>query len=241
MGCASFCALLASMKLSYDLHIHSCLSPCGDDEMTPNNIVGMSVLKGLDMIAVADHNAAFNLPAVSSVASEMGILLVPAVEVSTAEDVHLLGYFSNLERCLAFGQTIYDSLPDMKVNEQIFGAQQVLNEMDEPVGCVDKLLTQACGYGFEDCIRLIQSFGGVAVPAHVNKSAYSVFANLGFIPPSVSLGTVEVHRQSPAMGDVSMYRHLHSSDAHQLSDIAEPDEFLELAEQSLNCLIEHLR
>ena len=43
--------------MHYDLHIHSCLSPCADDSMTPHNICNMAKIKGLDLIAVTDHNS----------------------------------------------------------------------------------------------------------------------------------------------------------------------------------------
>ena len=81
------------MRLFCDLHIHSCLSPCGDELMTPNNIAGMAMLKGLDAIAVADHNSARNLPALSKTCAAMGVLLLPAMELTTAEEAHLLSYF----------------------------------------------------------------------------------------------------------------------------------------------------
>ena len=94
------------MRLFCDLHIHSCLSPCGDELMTPNNIAGMAMLKGLDAIAVADHNCARNLPALSKTCAAMGVLLLPAMELTTAEEAHLLSYFPTVEAALAFSEEI---------------------------------------------------------------------------------------------------------------------------------------
>ena len=91
------------MELFADLHIHSCLSPCGDDEMTPGNILGMAVVKGLDMVAIADHNSALNLPAAQLIAEAYGVLLIPAIEITTREEVHMLGYFPSVDVAVEFG------------------------------------------------------------------------------------------------------------------------------------------
>ena len=130
------------MKLAVDLHIHSCLSPCGDELMTPNNIVNMAALKGLDVIAVSDHNSALNLPAVASVAQQADICLIPAIEFNTREEVHVLGYFPTVEAALEISSAVrpllaLDNKPDF------FGEQKVLNDQDEEIGIEQKLLIQA--------------------------------------------------------------------------------------------------
>ena len=108
------------MKIAADLHIHSCASPCGDDDMTPNNIAGMAAVKGLEMIAVADHNTAANLPALASCCLQYGITLVPALEVQTIEDVHILCYLPNLEAAHRLDREVYGRLPDIPNNREIF-------------------------------------------------------------------------------------------------------------------------
>ena len=102
------------MKYAVDLHMHSCLSPCGDELMTPNNIVNMSKLKELDMIAVADHNTARHLPAIKKVADFVGVGLLPAMELTTQEEVHMLTYFRTVEEALDFSDYIYKYLPPIK-------------------------------------------------------------------------------------------------------------------------------
>ena len=97
-----------------DLHIHSCLSPCGDDDMTPANIAGMAKIKGLDIIAVTDHNAARNLPAVQKCCEAYGLLLLPGMEITTKEEVHLLGYFDSVDTALRFGKELKNHLPKKK-------------------------------------------------------------------------------------------------------------------------------
>ena len=119
------------MFFRYDLHNHSCLSPCGDDDMTPCNIAGMAKIKGLDIIAVCDHNTARNLPAVQRVCEAYGLLLLPGMEITTREEVHLLGYFPTVETALAFGEMLRAHLPKKKNNPRFFGRQLVMNEDDE--------------------------------------------------------------------------------------------------------------
>lgn len=126
-----------------DLHIHSCLSPCGDEDMTPNNIVNMALLKGLDFIAVTDHNSALNLPAVESLARKAGLGFLPGIEVNTKEEIHVLAYLPDVERALVLDEWIMKHLPPTPNREDFFGEQRILNEEDECVGKLDRLLIHA--------------------------------------------------------------------------------------------------
>ena len=136
------------MNLTLDLHIHSALSPCGDNDMTPNNIVNMALLKGLDAIAVTDHNSAENVEAVMKLGFEKGIVVVPGMEVQSKEEVHLLCYFSDLDRALGFQQRVYDNL-EGENNPDYFGDQLIMDEMDRVVGHNRRLL-----------IRIYKPLGG---------------------------------------------------------------------------------
>ena len=140
--------------LFYDLHMHSCLSPCGDDDMTPNNLVNMAALKELDVIALTDHNCSRNLPAAQAVAEQAGLLFVPGIEVNTAEEVHMLAYFEDVEQAVAYGEEIYASLPDIPNCPSLFGNQYVMDSQDEIVGTVDKLLLNACGFSLDRAAEL---------------------------------------------------------------------------------------
>ena len=122
------------MKLFCDLHIHSCLSPCGDALMTPNNIVGMAFIKQLDAIAVCDHNTARNLPAIKEVADMMNVVLLPGLELTTREEAHMLAYFESVDAALAFSDVIYAHLPPIPNNAKFFGEQQRMNAQDEVIG-----------------------------------------------------------------------------------------------------------
>ena len=181
-------------SLRYDFHIHSCLSPCGEEEMTPNNIVGMAQILELDAIAVADHNTAKNLPAVMALGAEAGVLVVPAIEISTAEEVHVLSLFPSLEAALEMDKLLYDALPPVKNRPDIFGRQLWMDKDDGLLGETDKLLINATALSIEQVFKEVRVRGGLPIPAHIDKNAYSVLSNLGFIPPELEAGTVEVAR-----------------------------------------------
>lgn len=227
------------MKLYYDLHMHSCLSPCGDRDMTPNNIVNMSLLKELDVIALSDHNSAKNIQAVRKVAEGTGLLVIPAIEVCTMEEVHILCLFYSFEQCEAFGKYLYDLLPPVMNQPDIFGEQWVMNEQDEVVGSVDKLLINAASLSIDRLLSVLPEYGGFAIPAHVDKSSYSIIANLGFLPPEYGFPCIEV-KNPPFSGDFSG-RIITNSDAHYLEHIAERERFLEVPEKTIRAVIDTLR
>ena len=221
------------MRLAVDLHIHTALSPCADDDMTPANIVHMASLKGLDAIAVTDHNACFNLPAVQHFAQEEGLIFLPGIEVTTAEEVHVLLYFDRLQNALDFGEMIYQSLPDIPNNEKFFGQQLIFDESDQIIGKAPKLLSQAAPFSINQLKQKADAFGAVFIPAHINRRANSLINNLGFIPGDLSLATVEVRRGMPLPEEAECYLMISSSDAHSLEWILERTEFLEAEQKSV--------
>ncbi|MGN0776635.1 MAG: PHP domain-containing protein [Candidatus Ventricola sp.] len=226
-------------RLYCDLHIHSCLSPCGDALMTPNNIVGMAFIKQLDVIAVCDHNSARNLPAVKEAADMMNVLLLPGMELTTKEEAHMLCYFRTVEQCLAFGEEIYAHLPPIPNNEKFFGRQQVMNAQDEEIAVEERLLISALDLSFEACAERIRKAGGLCVPAHINRGSSGVLGALGFLPENVHYDALEISRKAP-MPPVNLegYRLLESSDAHYLENILEPQFALEARERSVSAIFE---
>lgn len=234
------------MALTYDLHIHSCLSPCGDEDMTPGNIVGMAAIKGLSMIAVTDHNSCKNCPAAMKFGEQYGVMVIPGMELTTMEEVHVVCLFGALEDALAFDEYVYERLLDVKNDEDIFGKQQIRNEEDEVIGTVEKLLINATTISFDEVYDLMEKFHGVMIPAHIDKQANSLLANLGFIPPDSRFTTVEVRdmKQLHSLQKENPYllkcRVISDSDAHYLPDINEPDMTLNV-EKSAVSVIEKLR
>ncbi|NLK64729.1 MAG: PHP domain-containing protein [Tissierellia bacterium] len=217
------------MKFYYDLHIHSDLSPCSSSDMTPNNIINMSLIKGLDIISVTDHNTAGNLRAVTGLGNKAGIKVIPGLEVTTREEVHVLCYFRGLDSAEEFGSVIYESLPSVKNNPEIFGEQNIYNSNDEITGNLEKLLINASKYTIEDIYSMVKEYCGVMIPAHINKMTNGVLGVLGFIPIDLKIDFVEVYSKLPIDNRMTeKYQVLNNSDAHQLIDISEPINYFEL-------------
>ena len=229
-------------ELYYDLHIHSCLSPCGDDDMTPANIA----VKGLDVIAVTDHNSCKNCPAVLAAAQEYGILAIPGMEINTSEEVHAVCLFEELKAAMDFDAYVYERLMAFPNKEEIFGRQLIYNKEDEICGTVPNLLINATDISFEGLWELVRGFGGVMFPAHVDKTANSLIANLGFIPPDSKFVTAEVkdlgklHRVRKENPYLEGCRIISNSDAHYLEDIHEPQLRLQVRERSVRGVLEVL-
>ena len=230
------------MDLFADLHIHSCLSPCGDNDMTPGNILGMAALKGLDVVAISDHNAARNLPAAQKIADAYGLLLVPAIEITTREEVHMLGYFPDVDTAVDFGRMLKEHLPNKKNKPSLFGEPLVMDEDDQVTDQEDALLIGATDLPLEECAEKVRAVGGVPVPAHINRGSNGLLVNLGFLPSAPAFTAVEVWKLLPCALEPLQHRHvLHSSDAHYLGDIQEPEFTLHLPEKSVAALLQWLR
>ncbi len=218
------------MKLYYDLHIHSALSPCGDIDMTPNNIVNMSIIKGLDIIAVTDHNSCGNVRAVMEAAGD-NLLVVPGMEVETSEEVHVVCLFPNIESAEEMENIIRESSDFVKNRPEIFGCQYYMNAQDEIVGEEENLLVSASGLDIYQVVEITTKLGGVAIPAHIDRASYSVLSNLGFIPPDLNVTAVEITSASRDImaENYSEYFILTSSDAHYLGDISEKLCYLDIS------------
>lgn len=217
------------IPLFYDLHIHSCLSPCGDDDMTPANIAGMAAVKGLDVIALTDHNSCRNCPAAMYHGEKQGVTVIPGMELTTREEVHVICLFPALENALAFDSLVYEKLIPIPNREDIFGKQQIMDQEDRLIGTVEHLLINAISISFDDVFPLAASYGGIAYPAHVDKSSNSLLSNLGFVPPDSSFACAEfhdfknLHRIKKEHPYFEGCRVVCCSDAHYLWDIAEPE------------------
>lgn len=210
------------MKLFYDFHIHSCLSPCGDEDSTPNNIVNMALVKGLNVIALADHNTGKNCPAAMAVGKKNGLVVLPAMELTTSEDIHVLCLFERYEDLEKLETYIQKTRLKIKNKPEIFGRQRILDENDEPIGEEEHLLIVSSGVSVEEIAPLAESFGGIAVPAHVDKPANSVIAVLGAFDYGLGFRLVECSHET----DVALPR-IVDSDAHYLWDISEPEHWIE--------------
>ncbi len=230
------------MKAAVDLHIHSCLSPCADDDMTPNNIVNMALLKKLDIISVTDHNSGGNVAAVMEVAKDKDILVLPGMEVNSREEVHLLCYFESLDCITAFDRFLYPHIPEVPNNKNIFGSQLFCSEQDEIIGEEKKLLINAVDLSINEIVYHVEAMGGVVIPAHADKSSNSIISNLGFIPDDLHFNFIEISCSIDHLPKIfEKYSYIHSSDAHQLGSISEPVHFLNINEISLPAIMHLLK
>ncbi len=217
------------MKYFYDLHIHSALSPCGDDDMTPNNIVNMAMLNGLHIIALSDHNTCGNIRSVSKIAEKNGIVFVPAMELETSEEIHVLCLFDTVENAELFEkESVVPALADIKNNEKIFGRQQLLDEFDEEIGVDERYLINATSISIDKVYNLVSRYNGVAIPAHIDKQTKSLVSVLGMTDVSMGFKTFELSKNAPYdFADMTFsfkgmnYNYIHNSDAHYLHDIFE--------------------
>lgn len=233
-------------KLAYDLHLHSCLSPCGDQDMTPANIVGMAVVNGLELIAVTDHNSCRNCKAVLYWAEHYGILAVPGMELTTEEEVHVVCLFPDLENALEFDTMVYSKLNLFPNNEAIFGPQLLCDEEDQVIGHESNLLIQSTRISFDEVQDLVEMYHGVMIPAHIDKNSHSLLYNLGFVPLDSHFTAVEIKEEDRLEELLSLHPYLkecnilHNSDAHYLKDIKMPKHYLEIEEMTAAAVIKAL-
>ncbi len=223
------------MRLRYDFHIHSCLSPCGDSDMTPGNIAGMAQLCGLRVIALTDHNACGNCGALMEIAASLapGLLVLPGMELCTAEEAHVVCLFPALPDALAFEAAVRPTLPPIENRPEIFGVQQLCTAQDEPAGTCDILLTTASGISVDEVLSLCRRFHGTAFPAHIDRPSYSVLSSLGDIPP-VGFAAVEITASGDVDALLSVCKEargkplLLDSDAHCLDQIGLHEPWIEI-------------
>lgn len=216
----------------YDLHIHSCLSPCADDDMTPNNIAGMAALKGLNLLALTDHNSCKNCPAFFEACKKQGIIPIAGMELSTAEDIHLVCLFETLEAAMAFDKEIHSHLIPIKNRADIFGNQLILNGEDEVIGEEETLLISATNLWVQDAVALARQFGAYVRPAHIDRESNGIVAILGDIPREYGFDCFEFNqaenigayrKRFPFIAENSI---LVCSDAHRLWEINEAEHSL---------------
>jgi PHP family Zn ribbon phosphoesterase len=218
-----------------DLHIHTCLSPCADLDMHPAALVRKATERRLDVIAICDHNASENVRYVIRAAQSGSLQIIPGMEITTSEEVHVLALFPGLDGLLGIQENIYDHLPGRN-DERFFGCQAIVNEKGEVEGINERLLIGATQISLSELIRTIHRFGGLAVASHIDRESFSAISQLGFIDDGSGFDALEISR---ALGveqarkrfpELSHYPFVTSSDAHRLADIGTAATVMRLAE-----------
>ncbi len=207
-----------------DLHVHSLLSPCAAVEMTPRNIIRNAVAAGVDIVAITDHNAGDNVAAALRAAAGTGVTVFPGMEVQTREEVHLLTLFEKMRDFVRWCDFIKLHRSPLKNDERKFGAQFVVDETDELVRVEEAMLLASTDLSVQQASEQAAQMGGLVIAAHVDRPAYSLISQLGFIPADVRLDAVEVSRRLDwttarqkiaAIGELPV---IVSSDAHTIDD-----------------------
>ncbi len=230
----------------YDLHMHSCLSPCGDMDMTPNNLVNMAKLLGLDVIALTDHNTSLNCEAAIKVGEQVGLLVIPGMELTTAEDIHAVCLFPDLDKALAFSSYVDEHRIKVRNKAEIYGRQVIMNENDEKVGEIEHLLLPASFIGIGEAYNKAREFGGICYPAHIERDSLSILSVLGEIDPYCGFRTAELaditklpelRKQHPILDCMNI---ITCSDAHYLENMRDAANTLPLPELTREAVIEYL-
>ncbi len=213
----------------YDLHVHSCLSPCGDADNTPNNLAGMAFLNGVRIMALTDHNTSRNCPAFFSAARRYGIVPIAGMELTTAEDIHAVCLFETLEEALAFNDEVDSRRIRIKNRPDIFGEQLILDDEDNVVGHEEDLLINATTISLDEAPLVAKKYRGICYPAHIDRPANGAIEILGDFPHYAGFRIAELHDRDKKDEYVQNYglegmRLLFSSDAHYLDQLREGED-----------------
>ncbi len=219
---------------SYDLHVHSALSPCADNLMTPNNIAGMAALGGIKILALTDHNTCANCPAFFKACKRYGVIPVGGMELTTAEEIHVVCLFPTLEAALGYEELVKPRRMKIPNRTEIFGDQLLLDDEDNVLGTDPFFLPAATDIPLEEVPELVGRCGGICYPAHIDRPSGGLPAILGDFPPEVPFTTYELNdpskkeeyeRRFPLLGKMNM---VCSSDAHRLEQLRDAEHFLPL-------------
>lgn len=208
-----------------DLHIHTVLSPCGDLEMSPGNIVSAAALQGLDIIGVTDHNTTRHCGLITKLAKEKGIFVMQGAEVTTKEEVHCLAFFENTDALNRFQEFLDRNLPDIKNDPSIFGEQVQVDENENIIYEEKKLLINAISRSIEETEAFVHLLDGIFIPAHIDKSKNSIYSQLGFLPADLKADALEISKKVNAdefkkdHPEISGFPLVQNSDSHYPEDI----------------------
>ncbi len=230
---------------TYDFHVHSCLSPCGDRDNTPNNIAGMAVLNGVQIMALTDHNSSRNCPAFFEAAKRYGLIPIAGMELTTSEDIHVVCLFETLEEALAFNDEIDTRRIRVKNREEIFGEQLILDGEDNVVGREEDLLINATTVSLDEAPGIVAKYNGICYPAHIDRPANGAIEILGDFPHYAGFRIAEIQDRSNKEEYIKKYglenlKILISSDAHYLTSLREDNDTIEVDDEPYSsALVRH--
>jgi PHP family Zn ribbon phosphoesterase len=215
-----------------ELHIHTVLSPCAGVEMIPPLIVETALKNGINLIAITDHNAGDNVPAVIKAAEGRDLAVLPGMELQTQEDVHILCLFNTIDQLNVLQSLVDENLPDIKNNVDYFGEQFIVDHSGEFIRRKEQLLITATRLSFEEAFQAVTELGGLFIPAHVNRQVFGLIYHLGFVPPDLAIDALELSRHiTPDQARLEFpqihgYPLIQSGDVHYLDDFLGVNQFL---------------
>ncbi|MCF8364566.1 MAG: PHP domain-containing protein [Bacteroidales bacterium] len=211
-----------------DLHIHTVLSPCGSLEMSPANIVKRAIEKDLDILGIADHNAMQNAMVTKKLAEKSGIFVLTGMEVTTVEEVHCLAFFET-EKVLKIFQEFVDAhILKTPNNPEKFGYQLIVDELENILGQVEWMLINATNLSIDEIEKKVHQLEGIFIPAHIDRQAFSLTSQLGFVPPDLNADAYEISKYGKADDLIRRFPCLEKkvilagSDAHFINDVGAP-------------------
>lgn len=213
------------MRYHADLHIHTILSPCGDVEMTPKQIVAKAKERGVHILGISDHNNTRNSEEIKKVGAREGVFVLCGAEVTTREEVHCLAFFETPEIVAEFQQFLEAHLPHIPNDVDKFGYQLIINENEEIVGEEEFLLISAINKSINEVEEEVHRLGGIFIPAHIDKMQNSVLSQLGFLPPDLKVDALELSKRTnkeaflKKNSYLAKYPFIQSSDAHLIEDV----------------------
>lgn len=229
-----------------DLHIHTCLSPCAELEMSPLAIVQTAVENGIDIIAITDHNSAENVVAARKAAENTDLTVLAGMEITTAEEAHILALFDDTGSILRLQEIVYENLLLGENDEKRFGEQIVVNEHDEVTGFNKRLLIGATELSVYSLLNTIHALGGISIASHIDKDVFSIISQLGFIPDNLKFNALEMschmsrERAEQSFAQYNLYPWVSSSDAHHLIDIGKRTTVFHMNEPTLGDMVSAL-
>ena len=209
--------------------------------MTPANIAGMCALAGLNVVALTDHNSCANSAAFAQAAQKHGLLAIPGMELCTREEVHMVCLFPTLEQALAFSDYVAGKLPPIPNKPSVFGSQIRMDSEDAVLGEETLFLAGAADIGLYDLPKMMEKFGGLSFPAHIDRKSNSLLSQLGLWTSDLNFPLAEVTRYCPPdlfeRKDLQGLRHISASDAHDLTQISDAHQYMELPEKTIEAVL----
>jgi hypothetical protein len=209
-----------------ELHVHTVLSPCAGVEMIPPLIVRKAIERGINLIAITDHNASENIQSVMKAARDTDLSVLPGMELQTEEEIHILCLFDTLNQIKVLQDVVDKNLPNIKNNIDYFGEQFIVDETGDFIRRKDVLLINSTHLSYEEAYKLVTDLGGLFIPAHVDRQAFGLICRFGFVPPDPKPDAFEISRHISYEDAIQKYPQLASSPLIQSGDVHFLQDFL---------------